>query len=124
MAAGFAPWRLFALPPPANERGSDDDDEDDQECQQELGHAGLHVFSASMLIEKGGAVLERRQAASSPIDYPCTLHPSIARGEFMAKPNYSFQKKQRELAAKKKREEKQQRRQQKKEEETPPPAEG
>jgi hypothetical protein len=52
MAAGFGPWWLFALPPPANERGSDDDDEDDEECQQELGHAGLRVFRASMLIEK------------------------------------------------------------------------
>jgi hypothetical protein len=46
------------------------------------------------------------------------LHP-YDFGEFMAKPNYSHQKKQREQAAKKKREEKQQRRQQRKEE---PPA--
>ena len=52
MAAGCGAWRLFALPPPADERGSDDDDEDDQECQQELGHAGLRVFKAGMLIEK------------------------------------------------------------------------
>jgi hypothetical protein len=43
-------------------------------------------------------------------------------GEFMAKPNYSHQKKQREQAAKKKRDEKLQRRQQKKEEPVPPDA--
>jgi hypothetical protein len=109
MAAGCGAGRLFALAPPADERGSDDDDEDDQECQQELGHAGLRVFRASLVV---------------PNRLSLTRHPSIARGEFMAKPNYSFQKKQRELAAKKKREEKQQRRQQKKEEETPPPTEG
>jgi len=42
-------------------------------------------------------------------------------GEFMAKPNYSHQKKQREQAAKKKRDEKLQRRQQKKEDEPSPP---
>ena len=43
-------------------------------------------------------------------------------GEFMAKPNYAHQKKQREAAARKKREEKLQRKQHKKEETPQPPA--
>jgi hypothetical protein len=59
----------------------------------------------------------------------CSRKPGLDRlvtakhGEFMAKPNYSHQKKQREQAAKKKRDEKLQRRQQKKEDEpaTQPP---
>jgi hypothetical protein len=74
-----------------------------------------------MLIEKAAQFWNTATPAQPRSSILCA-HTSKPRGEFMAKPNYSFQKKQRELAAKKKREEKAQRRQQKKEEEAPPPA--
>jgi hypothetical protein len=51
----------------------------------------------------------------------CLAQSPDSQGEFMAKPNYSHQKKLREQAAKKKREEKLQKRQQKKEEAPPQP---